>query len=79
MSGLALALLLTAGSPTSSIEKDVCSERDHPAVCVHQVRRAYRKCGPEGAVDWDDNPAFPPPHCNRNGWNGRRYVEEPRS
>jgi hypothetical protein len=33
-------------------------------------RIAYRKCGPDGTVDWDDNPRFPPPHCNRNGWMG---------
>jgi hypothetical protein len=39
------------------------------------ARIAYRKCGPDGTVDWDENPRFPPPHCNRNGWNGRRYVE----
>lgn len=38
-------------------------------------RIAYEKCGPDGAVDWDDNPSYPPPHCNRNGWNGREYVE----
>lgn len=37
-------------------------------------RIAYRKCGPEGTVDWDENPVAPPPHCNRNGWNGKRYV-----
>jgi hypothetical protein len=38
-------------------------------------RIAYAKCGPDGTVDWDDNPEYPPPHCNRNGWNGHRYVE----
>jgi hypothetical protein len=34
---------------------------------------AYEKCGPEGTVDWDDNPSDPPPHCNRTGWNGHSY------
>lgn len=38
-------------------------------------RIAYQKCGPDGTVDWDDNPEFPPPHCNRDGWNGKRYVQ----
>jgi hypothetical protein len=37
---------------------------------------SFDKCGPDGTVDWDDNPAFPPPHCNRNGWNGRIYRSE---
>lgn len=37
------------------------------------VSIAFTKCGPDGTVDWDDNPVFPPPHCNRNGWDGRRY------
>lgn len=38
-------------------------------------RIAYEKCGPDGTVDWDANSEYPPPHCNRNGWNGKRYVE----
>jgi hypothetical protein len=24
---------------------------------------ALTKCGANGTVDWDDNPADPPPHC----------------
>lgn len=44
-----------------------------------QIERIeYRKCGPDGTVDWDPNPEFPPPHCNRDGWNGKRYVPEKR-
>ena len=40
-------------------------------------------CGPDGTVDWDARPHkrggyFMHPSCNRNGWNGKRYVE-PRS
>jgi len=34
-------------------------------------RRAYRVCGPDGTVDWDNYPARPA--CNRNGWNGHSY------
>jgi hypothetical protein len=37
---------------------------------------AFAKCGPDGTVDWDDNRAAPPPHCNRDGWDGHRYRGE---
>lgn len=41
------------------------------------ARIAERICGPDGAVDYDPTPAHPQgwPHCNRNGWNGHRYVD----
>jgi hypothetical protein len=39
---------------------------------------AYDVCGPNGSVDWDDNPSAPPPHCNRNGWNGHSYDGDAR-
>lgn len=35
---------------------------------------AFSRCGPDGTVDWDENDAAPPPHCNRDGWNGHRYA-----
>lgn len=50
-----------------------------PPLTERQAERiAYRVCGPEGTVDWDETPDRhgryrPEPHCNRNGWNGRRY------
>jgi hypothetical protein len=38
-------------------------------------------CGPDGTVDMDPVPDrrgryFIEPHCNRDGWNGRRYRGE---
>jgi hypothetical protein len=38
-------------------------------------------CGPDGAVDYDPRPHrhggyFMHPSCNRDGWNGKRYVPE---
>lgn len=38
-------------------------------------RLGERICGPEGTVDMDPVPGHPDgwPHCNRSGWNGRRY------
>ena len=43
-------------------------------------RFGYCVCGPDGTVDWDPRPHkrggyFMHPSCNRNGWNGKRYVE----
>jgi hypothetical protein len=41
-------------------------------------RFAYCVCGPDGSVDWDPQQTrwgwVEYPSCNRNGWNGHRYV-----
>jgi hypothetical protein len=46
-------------------------------------RYAERVCGPEGTVDTDPVPDargryYAEPHCNRDGWNGHRYVRPTR-
>jgi len=50
-----------------------------PREQVQYERYAYHVCGPDGTVDMDPVPDrsgryFAEPHCNRNGWNGKRYV-----
>lgn len=71
-----LALALAASPVPPAVLKDVCMERDHPRACDRQWRRweryAFKVCGPDGTVDWDNYPG--PPACNRSGWNGRRYT-----
>jgi hypothetical protein len=68
MAGMFLPVALATAMPGKHVAPELLSPVEIDAI-------AYAKCGPDGTVDWDPNPQFPPPHCNRNGWNGRRYVE----
>jgi hypothetical protein len=74
---LALALAYTTHGVPNSYWSDVCLERDDPQQCARQYRRderrAFRVCGPDGTVDWDNYPKDP--DCNRSGWDGHRYRE----
>lgn len=73
-----LALALAAHPIPKAYAVDVCAERDHPRACErayrHWERVAFKVCGPEGTVDWDNWPK--PPACNRSGWDGRRYRNQ---
>jgi hypothetical protein len=73
-----LALLLAVAIPTAAYRAaDTATEL--PASDRRILERyAFRVCGPEGTVDMDPVPDrrgryFAEPHCNRRGWNGRRY------
>lgn len=50
-----------------------------PSEYTAMERFGYCVCGPDGTVDWDPRPHkhggyFMHPSCNRDGWNGHRYV-----
>jgi hypothetical protein len=79
MTGLPLAWGFTTGLFLPFVLACAIPEQKHqdPMSAIEAERIAYAVCGPDGTVDWDDNAKSPPPHCNRNGWNGQRYVEEP--
>jgi hypothetical protein len=73
-----LALAIASQAVPKAYYVDVCSERDSPKACARQYRRderrAFKVCGPDGTVDWDNYPKDP--DCNRSGWDGRRYRSE---
>lgn len=67
MKYILLALLLSgcAYPECNCIRSNVpCQEygfkAEHDKICEQE---ALKKCGPNGAVDWDENPKDPPPHC----------------
>jgi hypothetical protein len=66
-----------------AIDEHVVSSEMSRADSKAMERFGYCLCGPEGTVDWDPRPHnpggyFAHPSCNRNGWNGHRYVGERR-
>jgi hypothetical protein len=73
-----IALLIFAAIPQVAY---VAAERELTSREQQQFERyAYRVCGPDGTVDMDPVPDargryYAEPHCNRSGWNGRRYAD----
>lgn len=54
----------------------LCADPDQSRECRRRADRyAYKVCGPEGTVDWDNYPDKP--SCNRTGWDGHRYRALP--
>lgn len=72
-----IALLLFVAIPDVAY---AAAERELTPVEQRQFERyAYRVCGPDGTVDADPVPDrhgryYAEPHCNRDGWNGKRYA-----
>jgi hypothetical protein len=73
-----IALLLALAAPHAAymVNRDLTPRE------IRQLERyARRLCGPEGYNDYSESPDANgryrlKPSCERNGWNGYRYVGE---